>query len=68
MVTYAYNPSYWEAEVGRLWSKVALGKSVRPYLKNKLKPTVLGLWLKGLPSKCEVLSSNPSTTKKYIYS
>jgi hypothetical protein len=30
-------PATWEAEVEGLHSEVSLGKSMRPYLENKLK-------------------------------
>jgi hypothetical protein len=35
-----------QAEVGVLQYKNGLGKSARPYLKNKLKVKGLGAWLK----------------------
>jgi hypothetical protein len=34
-------PATQEAEVGRAWLEVGLGKIVRPYMKNKLKANVL---------------------------
>jgi hypothetical protein len=46
---------------------VQWGKSVRPYLKNKQKPKGLGFivqMVEHLPSKWEVLSSIPSTSKE----
>jgi hypothetical protein len=36
----------WEAEVGRLQPKAALGKSMGPYVKNELKAKEPGAWLK----------------------
>jgi hypothetical protein len=53
-----------EAEVGGLWSEAGLGKSRRPYLKNKLKAKErtrgIAQVLEHLPSKLEILSSIPS--------
>jgi hypothetical protein len=46
---------------------LALGKSTRPYVKNKLNQKRAGGMTqvaKYLPSKCKALSSNPSTPKK----
>jgi hypothetical protein len=51
---------------GGLQFETSLGKQfARPYLKNTQHKTGLADWLKcrGLPSKCEALSSNPSITK-----
>jgi hypothetical protein len=48
-------------------SRACLSESMRPYLKNKLKAKNTGSMtevLKCLPSRCEVLSSIPSTAKK----
>jgi hypothetical protein len=39
-------PAVWEMEVGRLRSKIKLGKHLRPYMKNKLKAKGPGLCLK----------------------
>jgi hypothetical protein len=39
-------PAILEAEAGRSWCKAGLGKSVRPYLKNKQKAKSLDTWLK----------------------
>jgi hypothetical protein len=39
-------PATWREEVGGSPSEAFLGKCVRPYLKNKLKPKGLGEWLK----------------------
>jgi hypothetical protein len=58
MVAQTYNYMGFASEDGRIWSKASLGKSVRPYLKNKLKQKGLGAQLK------KALSSNPSTDKK----
>jgi hypothetical protein len=44
MVVHAYTPATLKTKVGGLWSETSQGKSVRPYLKNKLKG--LGAWLK----------------------
>jgi hypothetical protein len=52
-------PAIQEVEVGESQSKAGLGKSTRPYLKNKLKAKRTGLWLKH-----KALNSTPSTTKK----
>jgi hypothetical protein len=35
-----------EIEIGGLQSEASPGKSIRPYLKNKLKQQGLGVWLK----------------------
>jgi hypothetical protein len=35
----------WEGETGGWWFEYSLGKSVRPYVKNKPKKG-LGAWLK----------------------
>jgi hypothetical protein len=56
-----------EAEVGGLWSEANLGKSVRLYLKKQTK--IQGAegvthMVECLLSKCEALSSKPSTIKK----
>jgi hypothetical protein len=42
-VAHAVVPAMQEAEIGRLQSKADLGKSMRPYLKNKLKAKGLGV-------------------------
>jgi hypothetical protein len=42
MVAHTYNPSY----LGGRGRKIT-GKSMKPYLKNKLKAKGLGVWLKG---------------------
>jgi hypothetical protein len=39
-------PPTWEVETGRLWFKVRPEKSMRGYLKNKLKSKGLGVGLK----------------------
>jgi hypothetical protein len=61
-----WDPCCYEAEVGGLRSEARLGKSMRPYLKNTLKPKrVRGCSLRG---RALALSSNPSTsttTKKF---
>jgi hypothetical protein len=31
------NSAIWEVELGGLWVKASLGKSLRPYLKNQRK-------------------------------
>jgi hypothetical protein len=45
MMAHAYTSAMWKAEAGRLWSMGGLSKSMRCYLKKKLKPNVLGVWL-----------------------
>jgi hypothetical protein len=37
MVVHTLTPATQEAEVGGSWSKARTSKSMRPYLKNKLK-------------------------------
>jgi hypothetical protein len=52
-------------EVEESWSKVGLGKSRKPYQKNKLKQKNLRhSSILHFPSKCEALCSNPSISKK----
>jgi hypothetical protein len=50
MVAHPIVPATQEMEIGRLWSEASLGKSMRPYLKNKLKKKKktqgLAEWLK----------------------
>jgi hypothetical protein len=52
-------PATWEVEVGGLWSVAGLGKSMRPYLKNKLKAKSLVLL-----AQVVAISSNPSTAPR----
>jgi hypothetical protein len=53
-----------ELKVGRPESKTGPDKSLRPYLKNKLKQKGWKCDSRdSLPSKCMALSSIPSTTK-----
>jgi hypothetical protein len=50
-----------------LLSKVGPRKKVRPYLKNNLKQKMAGGMdqvVEYLPSNCEAMSSNPSTSKE----
>jgi hypothetical protein len=37
MVAYVYNPSYLGRKMGGSWFKASVGKSMKPYLKNKRK-------------------------------
>jgi hypothetical protein len=39
-------PATWKTDVGGSQPYASLGKSARPYLKNKLKAKGLGWWLK----------------------
>jgi hypothetical protein len=55
-------PATKKAEIGGWWAEVSLGKIIRPYLKNKGWGIPQGV--KCLPSKHEVLSTDPSTAKK----
>jgi hypothetical protein len=62
-------PAITKAEVERLKSKVGPGKSMRPYLKNKLKKKELECGssdkvIEDLPSNHKSLSSIHGTTKK----
>jgi hypothetical protein len=53
--------------MGGLWSRMALDKSARPYLKNKLKEKRakgMAQVIECLPTNLKILSSNPSTDKK----
>jgi hypothetical protein len=53
--------------MGGLWSRLALDKSARPYLKNKLKEKRakgMAQVIECLPTNLKILSSNPSTDKK----
>jgi hypothetical protein len=47
-VVYIYNPSHSEGGHRKKVVSDQLKKSVRPYLKNKLKAKVLEVWLKVL--------------------
>jgi hypothetical protein len=69
MVAHTCNPATQEVKVRGSWSKAGLGKSVRPYLKHKLKQKVLGgvvgvQVVEGLPSKLKALCSNSSIAQK----
>jgi hypothetical protein len=66
VVALICGPSY-VGGIGRRTSVyIGLGKNVRPCLKNDKHQKRLGEWavVKRLPSKLEVLSSNPNTSKK----
>jgi hypothetical protein len=55
----------WKEEAGGLWSEAGPAKSMRPYLKNKLKPKGLGAWLKWyFLSSLKALSSIPNIATK----
>jgi hypothetical protein len=47
VVVHTCNPTYQEAEVGGSWSENGPDKSMRPYLKNRLKAKVLRHGLSG---------------------
>jgi hypothetical protein len=68
VVTHISNSSYSEAEARECGLQTAWAKLVRPCLKKKKKEdwqrvTVTHM-VQHLPSKCEALSSNPSTARK----
>jgi hypothetical protein len=59
-------PATQETGVGGSQSEASLGKSIRLFLKNKLKAKDWGVTqvVELLLSQCEALSSIPRTTKK----
>jgi hypothetical protein len=63
MVVHACIPATQGVELGESWSKVSLGKNMRPYPKNKINAKGQGVCLRRecLPSKCKALSSIPVT-------
>jgi hypothetical protein len=56
-------PATWEMETGESQSEVGLGKSGRPYLKNKVKAKDWGCGSSGRELTCEVWGSIPRTKR-----
>jgi hypothetical protein len=60
-------PGTQKAKVGGSWFKVSPGKvTMRPYVRNKLRATVFGVWLKWYKTCLQVqaFSLIPSTLRK----
>jgi hypothetical protein len=66
MIVHACYPSYKGSLRKRITVQADLGINTRPYLKNNKTKRAGGVTqvVEYLPSKCKVLSSNPSTKKK----